>query len=169
MIFLTDGLPTVGVTGLDPIRTAIQQANRRKARVFVFGVGYDVNVPFLDRLSTDNRGDAEYVRPGDNLETRMASFYEKQAQPLLTDLKLAVDGVDAVDVIPAELPDLFANVTFPGATGLGFEPLDPVGIRTNLSFRLPLDGSIALDVERRRLTLRAAQSIGEKVRGLFGR
>lgn len=109
IIFLTDGLPTVGVTNLDQIRTAIQQANGRKARVFVFGVGYDVNVPFLDRISSDNRGDAEYVRPGDNLETRMASFYEKQAQPLLTDLKLTIEGGSAVEIIPAELPDLFAN------------------------------------------------------------
>jgi Ca-activated chloride channel family protein len=109
VIFLTDGLPTSGVTDLGQIRTAIQGANPRKARVFVFGVGYDVNVPFLDRLSAENRGDAEYVRPGDNLETRMASFYQKQAQPLLTDLKLVVDGVGTSDVIPAELPDLFAN------------------------------------------------------------
>jgi Ca-activated chloride channel homolog len=109
VVFLTDGLPTSGLTSLDQIRTAIQQANSRKARVFAFGVGYDVNVPFLDRLSSDNRGDAEYVRPGDNLETRMGSFYQKQAQPLLTDLKLSVEGDEAVDLIPGDLPDLFAN------------------------------------------------------------
>jgi Ca-activated chloride channel homolog len=109
VIFLTDGLPTSGVTNLDQIRTAIGAANGRKARLFAFGVGYDVNVPFLDRISSDNRGDAEYVRPGDNLETRMASFYEKQAQPLLTDLKLTIEGIETQDVIPGELPDLFAN------------------------------------------------------------
>ncbi len=38
-----------------------------------------------------------------------------------------------------DMPDLFSHVTFPGATRRGFEPLDPVGFRTDLSFRLPLE------------------------------
>lgn len=109
VIFLTDGLPTAGVTDISRIRTDVQEANNRKARIFVFGVGYDVNVPFLDHLSSENRGDAEYVRPGDNLEARMAAFYEKQAQPILTDLQLALEGVETLDVYPADLPDLFVN------------------------------------------------------------
>src|SRR6185503_6685172 len=41
LVFLTDGLPTVGATNLDAIRAAARQANSRRARVFVFGVGYD--------------------------------------------------------------------------------------------------------------------------------
>ncbi|WP_179875446.1 hypothetical protein [Sinorhizobium sp. BJ1] len=38
-----------------------------------------------------------------------------------------------------DTPDLFSNVTFPGAQPRGFEPPDLVGTRTNLSFRLPLE------------------------------
>ncbi len=109
VVFLTDGLPTAGVTDIGKIRTAVMEANSRRARVFVFGVGYDVNVPFLDQLSVENRGDAEYVRPGDNLEARLASFYEKQSQPVLTDLKLSLEGGDTADILPGELPDLFAG------------------------------------------------------------
>ncbi len=107
IVFLTDGLPTAGVTSPQQIKAAFRAANRRHARLFAFGVGYDVNVPLLDSLTSENHGDADYVRPGDNLAAVLTSFAEKQADPVMTNVKLAVEGVEAVDVIPKELPDLF--------------------------------------------------------------
>ncbi|MGH7483632.1 MAG: VIT domain-containing protein, partial [Longimicrobiales bacterium] len=60
VIFVTDGQPTVGER--DPERIAADaEADRGRARVFAFGVGYDVNTYLLDRLGAAGRGGAQYV------------------------------------------------------------------------------------------------------------
>src|SRR5438067_8764499 len=67
VVFLTDGLPTVGET--DPERLADQaERSRGPFRVFAFGIGYDVNTYLLDRLTDRARGVTEYIRPGGDIE-----------------------------------------------------------------------------------------------------
>jgi Ca-activated chloride channel family protein len=67
VVFLTDGLPSVGEQ--NPERIARQAEQRRgRARVFAFGVGYDVNTYLLDRLSAAGRGATQYVQPGEDVE-----------------------------------------------------------------------------------------------------
>jgi Ca-activated chloride channel family protein len=107
LIFLTDGEPTVGEE--DPIRIAANagEANQTGARLFTFGVGYDVNTVLLDQLTLENRGTTTYVLPGENLETSVSSFYRKIASPVLADPVLTVDGIDVYDVFPHVLPDVF--------------------------------------------------------------
>ena len=56
IIFLTDGQPTVGVTENQQIRQNVNSANTVGARLFTFGVGYDVNSTLLDNLTQDNHG-----------------------------------------------------------------------------------------------------------------
>ena len=107
VIFLTDGLPTVGTTDVGKIVEHVNQANTKKARLFVFGVGYDVNTRLLDRLSAENKGTAEYVRPGENLEVKISNFYGKIAHPVMTDLELACQEVALEKIYPRNLPDLF--------------------------------------------------------------
>ena len=51
VLFLTDGLPTVGQTAEKAIREAATKANLHERRIFTFGVGVDVNTPLLDRLA----------------------------------------------------------------------------------------------------------------------
>ena len=43
IVFLTDGLPTTGVTNEAKIVANMKEANKVQARIFAFGVGYDVN------------------------------------------------------------------------------------------------------------------------------
>lgn len=124
IVFLTDGLPTVGETDVETIlrhvalanngdrvtstsRGVLRQAAGVGARIFCFGVGYDVNVPFLDRLAEQNRAQADYVRPQENIESIVSSFFAKVASPVLTNLRLDFDGVDVFDMYPKTLPDLF--------------------------------------------------------------
>jgi len=110
VVFLTDGQPTVGQTNTDTIRRHVAAANERRARFFVFGVGYDVNVHFLDKLSEENRGLSEYVRPQENLEAKVSRFYSKVSAPVLTDVSLHTDGVKITDIFPrGDLPDIFAG------------------------------------------------------------
>jgi Ca-activated chloride channel family protein len=107
IILLTDGLPTVGMTNTDRILEMARQSNERRARIFVFGVGYDVNTHFLDRLSTENGAVSEYVRPEESIEVKVSRFYSKVANPVLTDLSLKFGQMEASEAYPAELPDLF--------------------------------------------------------------
>jgi len=107
ILFLTDGLPTVGVTEIADILRNIGRANSRSTRIFVFGVGYDVNTELLDRLSSDNRGTSVYLSENDNLEVAISNYYEKISSPLLSDLQIAYDKIRVQDVYPRTLPDLF--------------------------------------------------------------
>jgi len=73
IVFLTDGEPTVGVTDLHEILGNLSRANEERARIFVFGVGYDVNTHLLDRLAEEHRGVSEYVTPGQNIEVQVSA------------------------------------------------------------------------------------------------
>jgi len=92
VVFLTDGMPTVGETGVDKILENVRKENSGRTRIFVFGVGYDVNAQFLDRLAQDSKADADYVRPEEDIEVKVTAFFDKVSDPLLTDVKLAVTG-----------------------------------------------------------------------------
>jgi Ca-activated chloride channel family protein len=107
VLFLTDGLPTVGTTETAEILKNVAGANGRNARIFVFGVGHDVNTQLLDRISSDNRGTSVYVGENEDLEAALSGFYEKIASPVLADLALAFEGVQTGQVYPLTLPDLF--------------------------------------------------------------
>jgi Ca-activated chloride channel family protein len=108
IVFLSDGLPTAGVTDEGEIADLVAQVNAAvSARFHVFGVGYDVNTHLLDRLAADSRGTVTYVRPGDSLETALTEFYGKVADPVLTDLEVDFEGVLVSDLYPQTLPDLF--------------------------------------------------------------
>ena len=82
MLFLTDGLPTAGETRELTIAENCRSANGRRSRIFCFGVGFDVNARLLDRLSGGNSGTSEYVKPDEDIETHVASFYSKMTSPL---------------------------------------------------------------------------------------
>lgn len=108
VVFVTDGLPTAGETDPDRIAARAEQG-RGRARVFAFGVGYDVNARLLDQLTTAARGSTAYVEPGEDLERPLAQLAAKIRHPVLTELRLAGAPVELRDVYPAPLPDLFAG------------------------------------------------------------
>lgn len=107
VIFLTDGMPTVGVTNVDAILKDVAAKREAATRLFVFGVGHDVNTTLLDRLADENRGARDYVGEREDLELKLSSFFTKFASPVLANLKVAIDGVATSDVHPKALPDLF--------------------------------------------------------------
>jgi Ca-activated chloride channel family protein len=107
VIFLTDGLPTVGETNIERIAEAVGKANEVNARLFTFGVGFDVNAVLLDKLSSGNHGVSEYVRPDEDIEVKVSSFYAKVQSPMLTDITVDYGNELVSDVYPRELPDLF--------------------------------------------------------------
>lgn len=107
LVFLTDGLPTVGETKIERINENVRSARASGVRLFTFGVGYDVNTALLDKLAADNGGVAEYVEPKEDLEVKVSNFFTKINHPVLTNLALDMGGVESDLVYPREMPDIF--------------------------------------------------------------
>ncbi|WP_425618190.1 VIT domain-containing protein [Anatilimnocola sp. NA78] len=117
VLFLTDGLPTAGETNEGKIVANAKSNNKIRARMINFGVGYDVNSRLLDRLSRDNFGQSEYVRPNEDIEAHVSRLYAKMSSPVMTGVKVNIE-VDAASVesgpainrvYPKEVYDLFAG------------------------------------------------------------
>jgi Ca-activated chloride channel family protein len=117
VLFLTDGLPTAGETNELKIVANAKEANKVRARVFSFGVGYDVNSRLLDRLVGENYGQSEYVRPDEDIEDRVSRLYRRIESPVMTDVKIEFvfdelkteEGKPVNRVYPAGSFDLFAG------------------------------------------------------------
>ncbi|MGO9113008.1 MAG: VIT domain-containing protein [Thermoguttaceae bacterium] len=117
VVFLTDGLPTVGETNEMRIVANSKEFNKVHARVFCFGVGYDLNARFLDKLVRENFGQSEYVRPDENIEEHVARLYNRIESPVLTGMKMLYDfdavkteeGSPVSRIYPHEAVDLFAG------------------------------------------------------------
>ncbi|MFO0982261.1 MAG: VIT domain-containing protein [Planctomycetota bacterium] len=107
VLFMTDGLPTIGVIEPAQILGDFRAANARSVRLFAFGVGNDVNTFLLDKLAEENRGSRDYVAPSESIEVKVSSWFAKASQPALVDVKLAFDGIDCFDFHPSSLPDIF--------------------------------------------------------------
>ncbi len=109
LIFLTDGLPTEGVTDNQQILDNMAINAPDNLRLFSFGVGYDVDTFLLDSLAQAHHGTSTYVVPGDRLDENISAFYEKISTPVLTDLELDFGDIVAYDLYPSPLPDLFVG------------------------------------------------------------
>jgi Ca-activated chloride channel family protein len=107
IVFLTDGLPTVGETNVSRIVDNVHKASKSGVRLFTFGVGYDVNTALLDKLAAENGGTADYVEPKEDLEVKVSNFFTKVNYPVLTNLKLDLGGAKTDLVYPRDIPDLF--------------------------------------------------------------
>jgi Ca-activated chloride channel family protein len=107
IVFLTDGLPTAGETNESKIASLVKSSNKNNTRLFVFGVGNDVNARLLDRLSSENGGASEYVKPMEDIETAVASLYSSISSPLLTDIQITTDKFKLSSTYPETLPDMF--------------------------------------------------------------
>jgi len=114
VLFLTDGLPTVGQTSELAIRNLVVKSNPHNRRVFTFGVGVDVNAPLLEKMATESRAKAEFVLPKEDVEVKIGRVFKRLTGPVLADVKLEVlekGGKPAIgrtrDIIPQKLPDLF--------------------------------------------------------------
>lgn len=120
VLFMTDGLATVGTTDESSIRKDAQGANASERRVFTFGVGYDVNAPLLDGIAMDTRADSTFVLPGEDVEIKVGQVFDKLDGPVMIDpvfIAYPQHAAPAADLVipritsvePSELSDLFSG------------------------------------------------------------
>jgi len=114
VLFLTDGLPTIGRTSELDIRKLVEEGNPHRRRVFTLGVGNDVNVPLLDRIAESSRAAPTYITPGEDVEVKVAQVFRRLYGPVLAGTSIAtVDAEGKLSTrrireqIPQTPPDLF--------------------------------------------------------------
>src|SRR6185295_1513730 len=86
VVFLTDGLPTVGVTKEEEILKNVKARSEGLTRIFCFGLGTDVNTHLLDKLAEDAGAVSQYVLPDEDIEVKVSSFFTKISDPLLANV-----------------------------------------------------------------------------------
>ncbi|MBX7060774.1 MAG: VIT and VWA domain-containing protein [Pyrinomonadaceae bacterium] len=107
MVFMTDGLPTVGVQNADDILKNAAAIKVPGLHLFNFGVGYDVNTRLLDKLAAENSGVADYIQPKEDIEVKVSKFFAKVNSPVMTGIELDMGSVQADLVYPRNISDLF--------------------------------------------------------------
>ena len=116
IVFMTDGKPTMGETTdarriLAKVTAAKGRPNGESIRLFTWGVGYDVDTHLLDDMANTGGGVSEYVRPEEDIATKVAAFANKASQPVLVglDLKVLGEKVQLANLLPRALPDLYVG------------------------------------------------------------
>jgi Ca-activated chloride channel family protein len=102
--FMTDGYIGNDFEVIDLVRRL-----RATSRWFPFGTGNGVNRFLLDGMARAGGGEVDYVLLTDPGETVAARFWEKIANPVLTDVTVEFRGLDVVDVFPAAQADVWAE------------------------------------------------------------
>ncbi len=103
-IILTDGYVTVEKATFDYIKQSLGKAN-----FFAFGIGSSVNRYIIEGIANVGRAESLIVmNEGDAIE-QSQKFIDYVTQPILTNIKYQFNGVEAYDVLPEKVPDLFAQ------------------------------------------------------------
>lgn len=144
VLFLTDGLPTVGERDAGRIASAVAR-RRGSRRLFTFGIGADLNVSLIEQVALEGRGTASFVRPEESVERAVSIVASRLTNPLVTDVRVRADGVRLLKMHPSGPVDIFAGEDLvvlarydgSGASTLRFEGQTsngPVSWATNVRF-----------------------------------
>ncbi|NQU25070.1 MAG: VWA domain-containing protein [Candidatus Nealsonbacteria bacterium] len=106
-IFLTDGTPTAGELVPENILQSVKAVQPVATRIFVMGVGHDVNAHLLDKLAEATDGSSEYVGPDEEIDARVATLYDRLSHPVLTGVAIDFGELRPHAVYPQKLPALF--------------------------------------------------------------
>jgi Ca-activated chloride channel family protein len=83
------------------------QSRPSNARVFCIGVGNDVNRPLLSQIAQQAGGLAAFLSREDNFERQAKAFRRKLLHPTGSNVRITLQGADAYDIEPRQLPNLY--------------------------------------------------------------
>jgi len=106
VIFVTDGAPTVGERSPEKILEQVKKQNAG-TKIFVMGVGNDVNAHLLDQLAELTDGSSEFVAPKEELDAKVAALYDRLSHPVLSGVAVTFGEAGAKSVLPSKVPVLF--------------------------------------------------------------
>lgn len=112
IVFMTDGKPTIGETGLEALLKKVKAKNTTDTRIFTFGIGTNLNTHLLDRITQMTNAYRTYVLPEEDIEIKVSDFFTKVSSPILTDLSVDFsEGLKVSQIYPKKLADLFKGST----------------------------------------------------------
>jgi Ca-activated chloride channel family protein len=111
VVFMTDGLPTSGITAHDQIIERAMAANTREAPIHVVPIGLDADHTFLADLALRSGGAFVDVGAPDALMSdHLGRLMQVIAGAVVKDPVLSVSGIDLDGtVLPRTLPPLYAE------------------------------------------------------------
>lgn len=101
VVLLTDGQ----VGNESEILQAVLGA-RKTARVYSFGIGTNVSDALLRDLARQTGGAVEFIHPGERIDDKVVAQFSRALAPRITGLQAQFEGVEGVELAPAELPPL---------------------------------------------------------------
>ncbi len=123
VLFLTDG----AVSNEEQLFAAIK-AKLGRARLFTVGIGSAPNTHFMTKAAEFGRGTFTFISDVNAVEKQMSELYAKVESPVLSDIQVSFDGVEAAsaEAWPDRIPDLYLGE--PVVVGARFEKI-PTAIR----------------------------------------
>lgn len=103
-IVVTDGYISAEADVFERIRTQLNRSN-----LFAFGIGSSVNRHLIEGMAHAGQGEPFVAIDADEAKAVAKSFQEYVRSPVLTDIKVDLQGFQAYDVEPLSIPDLFAD------------------------------------------------------------
>ncbi|WP_454850108.1 marine proteobacterial sortase target protein [Rhizobium binxianense] len=104
VVFLTDG-----AIGNEQQLFQEITASRGDARVFTVGIGSAPNSYFMTKAAELGRGTFTHIGSTDQVAARMGELFAKLQNPAMTDIAATFEDVEAGDITPNPMPDLYAG------------------------------------------------------------
>jgi len=111
-VFMSDGIPTVGVIDDRHVINEISRINDNKVSIFTFGGGADVDPYMLDFIAFKNRGWSRVVDREHFMGRELSKLYDEIRDPLLLNVRYYVSGLNDKEIFPQTMPDFFKGSQF---------------------------------------------------------
>ncbi|CAD7698600.1 unnamed protein product [Ostreobium quekettii] len=95
------------------LQRAVQHAeasNRRIPRVSTFAIGHNCNHYFLKQLAVIGRGTFDVASGPFDIQVQIRQMFEAASRPVLTNVRIRMEGLSEVEVYPYPIPDLFVGL-----------------------------------------------------------
>jgi len=103
-IIVTDGYVSV-----EPQVFEMIEENLGDANFYAFGIGNSVNRHIIEGMARVGMGEPFVVTKQAEADAKAEKLRKYIQSPVLTDIKVSFEGVEAYDIIPAKVPDLMAE------------------------------------------------------------
>jgi Ca-activated chloride channel family protein len=103
-VLVTDGYVDADKQAMDLVRQRLGDAN-----TFAFGIGSSVNRYLIEGIAKAGFGEPFIVTEESQAAEAARRFAEYVRSPVLTDVRVAYEGLDVYDVEPRAIPDVLAS------------------------------------------------------------